>query len=292
MISAPESDVAQQNYPSASLYVVGTPIGNVCDIGLRALHVLSIADTIACEDTRNTAQLLTRYGLSKPLLTANQHNEREAAVALIERLSAGERVALVSDAGTPGVSDPGGRIVEMVHEKGFRVIPIPGPSAAVTALSASGNWSDEFYFVGFLPTKSSQRDTKLKELLRVTATLIFYEAPHRINETIEALSKVFEPSRKIVVARELTKLFEEIHRCSLADVAKWLGSNQNHQKGEFVLLLEGAPQSPDDELANAENVLKILLDECPLKQAVSLASKITGAKKNLLYERALQLRQD
>ena len=195
-------EVTQQIYPTGTLYVVATPIGNIGDISLRALHVLSLVDAIACEDTRNSGHLLTRYGLSKPLIAAHEHNEREVADKLIARLQAGERIALVSDAGTPAVSDPGARIVDAVRSAGLRVMPLPGASAAVTALSASGLLSDQFYFVGFLPAKPRQRDNTLLQLRAVTATLVFYEAPHRIVECANALAAAFEPTRQVVFARD------------------------------------------------------------------------------------------
>lgn len=285
------SEVAQQSYPSATLYVVATPIGNTADIGLRALHVLSTADAVACEDTRNTAHLLSRYGLSKELIAAHQHNEREAAQKILARLQAGQRIALVSDAGTPAVSDPGARIVDAVHAAGLRVMPLPGASAAVTALSASGLVQDCFQFVGFLPSKPKQREAALAALRETSSTLVFYEAPHRIVETVQAIASAFEPSRRIVFARELTKLFEQIYRCSLAEAEAWLLADPNRQKGEFVLVVEGAPQADGDQ-AEAERILRILLAECPLKQAASLAAQITGLKKNALYDRALQLKTE
>jgi 16S rRNA (cytidine1402-2'-O)-methyltransferase len=282
-------DVAQQIYPSATLYVVATPIGNAGDITLRAINVLAMADAVACEDTRNTAQLLQRYGLSKELIAAHEHNEREVAEKLIARLQAGQRIALASDAGTPAVSDPGARIVDAVRQAGLRVTPLPGASAAVSALSASGLVNDRFFFVGFLPAKNKQRESALLDLKSVTATLVFYEAPHRIVETITSLAAVFESSRQIVFARELTKLFEEIHRCTLAQAPAWIAADTHRQKGEFVILVEGAAPASDDD-AEADRVLAILLAECPVKQAASLAAQITGKKKNALYERALQLK--
>jgi 16S rRNA (cytidine1402-2'-O)-methyltransferase len=285
-------EVSRQNYPGSALYVVATPIGNIADIGLRALKILSLADAVACEDTRNTAQLLTRYGISKPLIAAHEHNEREAAVRLIERLHAGERIALVSDAGTPGVSDPGARIVDAVREAGLRVIPVPGASAAISALSASGLIDDRFYFVGFLPSKAKQREQALAALRPIDATLVLYEAPHRIADTLQALLAAFEPQRHIVLARELTKLFEEIHRCTLADAPAWLAADAHREKGEYVVLIEGAAPQEDADAAEAERVLKILLKECPVKQAAALAAQITGQKKNALYERALQLKDE
>jgi 16S rRNA (cytidine1402-2'-O)-methyltransferase len=284
--------VAEQIYPDSTLYVLATPIGNAADITLRALHVLTIADAVACEDTRNTAHLLGRYGLSKNLIAAHRHNEREVAEKLIARLQRGERIALVSDAGTPAVSDPGARIVDAVAAAGLRVIPVPGASAAIAALSASGLINDQFHFIGFLPAKARQRDAVLDALKTSTASLVFYEAPHRIIETVDALAAIFEPARRIVFARELTKLFEEIHRCELSDAAAWLAADTNRQKGEFVLLLEGASASADAEAAEAERILSILLQECSIKQAASLAAQITGQKKNALYDRALRMKAD
>ncbi len=279
-----------QAYPQATLYVIATPIGNVCDISVRALHVLALVDAIACEDTRNTGHLLTRYGVNKPLIAAHQHNEREVADKLIVRLQQGERIALVSDAGTPAVSDPGARIVDAVRAAGLRVMPLPGASAAIAALSASGLLNDQFYFVGFLPAKAKQREHALTPLLACPATLVFYEAPHRITDCVAALTAVFEPQRQIVFAREITKLFEETHRCALSDATAWLAADPHREKGEYVVLLEGAPQASDAGDAEAERILTILLAECPLKQAAALTAQITGRKKNALYERALQIK--
>jgi 16S rRNA (cytidine1402-2'-O)-methyltransferase len=283
-------ELALQIYPLSALYVVATPIGNAGDITLRALNALALADAVACEDTRNTAHLLTRYGLSKELIAAHEHNEREAADKLILRLQAGQRIALVSDAGTPAVSDPGARIVDAVRAAGLRVIPLPGASAAVAALSASGLVNDRFFFVGFLPAKTKQRDTALQELANVAATLVFYEAPHRITETVDALAAAFEPTRQIVFARELTKLFEEVHRCTLEQAVAWVAADANRQKGEYVILVEGAATTVNADDAETDRILAILLAECPVKQAASLAAQITGKKKNALYDRALQLK--
>ncbi|QAU33201.1 16S rRNA (cytidine(1402)-2'-O)-methyltransferase [Janthinobacterium sp. 17J80-10] len=286
-----QDEIARQTYPGATLYVVATPIGNVGDISLRALNVLALADAVACEDTRNTAQLLARYGLSKTLLAAHEHNEREIADKLIVRLQAGQRIALVSDAGTPAVSDPGARIVDAVRAAGLRVMPLPGASAVLAALAASGLVNDRFHFIGFLPAKAKQRDTVLESLRHETATVVLYEAPHRIVDTVTALAAIFGPARQVVLARELTKLFEEIHRCPLGQALAWLDADSHRQKGEFVLLLEGAPHAPEEGAAEAERILKILLAECPVKQAAALAAQITGQKKNALYERALQLKE-
>lgn len=281
-----------QSFPPSALYVVATPIGNMVDISLRALKVLQLADAIGCEDTRNTSQLLSRYGLSKSLFAAHQHNEREVTGKIIQRLRAGERIALVSDAGTPAISDPGARIVDSVLDAGLRVIPIPGASAAVSALCAGGLVSDQFYFAGFLPAKSKQREATLAGLSALSATLVLYEAPHRIRETVDALMKVFGPQRRIVFARELTKLFEQMHRCPLSEAGAWLDADSNHQRGEFVLLIEGAPVAGDNDDAEAERILKILLEECPVSQAAALAARITGQKKNALYDIALRLSKE
>lgn len=282
-------EASQQTYPTATLYIVATPIGNIADITVRALHLLSIVDAIACEDTRHTAQLLARYGLSKNLLAAHEHNERAVAAQLIAKLQAGERIALVSDAGTPAVSDPGARIVDAVRNAGCRVMPLPGPCAAIGALSCSGLLDEQFYFVGFLPNKAKQRHTTLEKLRTLNATLVFYEAPHRIRDTIQALMDVFEPTRRIVLARELTKLFEETHRCTLDTALNWLNHHAQREKGEFVVLLEGASSASDESQARAEHILSILLTECSVKQAAHLTAQITGEKKNRLYELALKL---
>jgi 16S rRNA (cytidine1402-2'-O)-methyltransferase len=283
------TEASQQTYPGSALYVLATPIGNVCDMTLRALHVLTIANAVACEDTRNTSHLLTRYGISQTLIAAHQHNEREAAGKIIARLQQGERIALVSDAGTPAVSDPGARIVAAVRAAGLTVVPLPGASAAVAALSVSGLVNDTFYFIGFLPNRSRQRENVLLKHARDSATLVFYEAPHRIVDTVDALLQAFGPQRQIILARELTKLFETIHCCALVDAPAWLAADLNRQRGEFVILVEGAPADADTD-TDAERVLQILLAELPLKQAAALAAQITGQKKSVFYERALQIR--
>jgi len=283
-------EAAQQSYPTATLYVVATPIGNVTDITLRALHVRLLADVVACEDTRKTGALLTRFGLNKQMVAAHQHNEREAADKLVARLRAGERVALVSDAGTPAVSDPGARIVDAVRAAGLNVVPVPGASAAIAALSASGLVNDRFHFVGFLPAKARQRESELSTLKSMAATLVIYEAPHRIVDCVEALAAVLEPTRQVVFARELSKLFEEIHRCPVGEALAWVKADANRERGEFVVLVEGATQDSDADDAEAERILNILLAECSVKQATSLAAQITGKKKNALYERALEIK--
>lgn len=280
-------ELTRQQFPERALYVVATPIGNIADLSARAVTVLSMVDAIACEDTRNSGALLTRLGLSRPLLAVHEHNEREAAHKIVQRLEAGERIALISDAGTPAISDPGARLVDAVLDAGLQVVPIAGPSAVVAALSAGGLISDQFHFVGFLPGKDKQRDALLSRLAASDETLVFYEAPHRIVETVTAMSRAFGPERRIVFARELSKLFEQIHRCQLADAPAWLAADAHRQRGEFVLLIEAAPSNMDSARAEAERVLDILLERMSVSEAATLAARITGEKKNGLYEIAL-----
>jgi 16S rRNA (cytidine1402-2'-O)-methyltransferase len=286
-ITALAAEIEQQSFPDGTLYVVATPIGNMGDISLRALKALSLCSAIACEDTRKTGQLLARLDIDKPLLSAHQHNEREVAEKIIHRLKAGERIALVSDAGTPAISDPGARIVDAVITAGLRIIPIAGISAAVAALSVSGLIGDQFHFVGFLPAREKQRETVLRSLQHSLATLVFYEAPHRIADTIAVMARVFEPSRQVVIGRELSKVFEQIHRCPVSEAPQWLASDSNHQRGEFVVLIEAANAGDNDKLDDAIRVLDILLEACSVSQAAALASRITGMKKNQLYDLAL-----
>ena len=270
-----------------ALYVVATPIGNLRDITLRALDVLAAADVLAAEDTRNTAHLLTHHGISaNRLIAVHQHNERGAAEKIIALLQAGQSVAFVSDAGTPAVSDPGALLVQAVRHAGLRVIPIPGASAAMAALSAAGLNEPHFLFYGFLPNKSAARRTALLSLANYPFTLVFYEAPHRIVECVADLCGVLGGERQIVLAREISKLFETIHACALHDAESWLKSDTNRQRGEFVVLVSGAIPQPGLS-ADTLGTLTKLLDELPLKQAVQLAAKITGASRNELYQRAL-----
>lgn len=273
---------------SAVLYVVPTPLGNLSDITRRAEEVLRTVPWVAAEDTRHSAPLLKHLGAGARLLPAHEHNEREAAARIVERLQAGESVALVSDAGTPAISDPGTRIVAQVREAGFPVVPLPGPCAAVTALSAAGLAEPHFLFYGFLPVKAAQRRQALEELRPLPYALVFYEAPHRVLEAVEDLAAVLG-DRTLVIAKELTKLFETIYACPLAEGAAWLRADPNHQKGEFVLLVSGAKEEGD--AGESDRVLKILLAEgLPVKQVAKIAAAITGAAKNALYDRALQLK--
>ena len=276
-----------------ALYVVATPIGNLKDVTLRALEVFRQVDVIAAEDTRDTSRLLNHYNIdAKRLLALHEHNEQRTAPQIVGELRKGKSVALASDAGTPAFSDPGARVVRAVREAGFPVVPIPGANAAAAALSASGFADPHFLFFGFLPSKPSERRRALEALASLPYTLVFYEAPHRVVEAIDDLRSGLGGARRVVIARELTKLFESIHECALAEAGEWLAANADRVKGEFVLIVEGAPPDEDAEAAEARRTLEILLGELPVKQAAALAAKITGARKNELYALALQLRRE
>jgi 16S rRNA (cytidine1402-2'-O)-methyltransferase len=273
---------------SGTLYVVATPIGNLGDITQRAISTLQLVDAIAAEDTRHTVGLLRHLGISKPLLAVHEHNEQQSAQGLIKRLQAGESIALVTDAGTPAVSDPGALVVQGVRQAGLAVVPIPGVSAVITALSAAGITQSGFYFEGFLPASGSQRRKRLEILKTLPTTLVFYEAPHRIVECVTDLAAVLGGHRQLTLARELTKTFETIHTCGLAEAVAWLQADPNQQRGEFVLLLHADVQEKAEGLDEETlRILQRLLQELPLKQAVALATDITGQKKNELYEAAL-----
>ena len=276
-----------------ALYVVATPIGNLSDITLRALEVLAAADVVAAEDKRNTAHLLSHHGISaKKLIAVHQHNERGAVEKVISLLKSGQSVAFVSDAGTPAVSDPGALLVQATLAADLRVIPVPGASAAIAALSASGLAETHFLFYGFLPNKSAARRSTLQTQIAHPYILVFYEAPHRILECVADLQAVFGAEREIVFAREITKLFESIHRCSLGTALDWLNSDPNNQRGEFVLLVSAASLQTEGLDTDSEHTLAVLLEELPLKQAAQLAAKITGANRSELYQRALQIKRD
>ena len=272
---------------SATLFIVATPIGNLADITLRALETLKSVAAIACEDTRHARRLLDHYGIRTPLMALHEHNERAAAEKLIAQLSAGHDLALIADAGTPGISDPGARAIETVRRAGFRVSPLPGANAAIAALSASG-FTGPFCFVGFLPAKPGARRAALERLKALPTTLVFHEAPHRIEETVADLVALFEPEREIVIARELTKLFEQIERMPLPAAPAWLAADENRRRGEFVLLVSAPPPRTGID-AESERILKLLLAELPVKQAAKLASAITHLPKNALYARALEM---
>jgi len=276
-----------------TLYVVATPIGNLQDITLRALEVLKTVDVVAAEDTRHTSHLLSHFAIQKKLIAVHEHNEQKSAQILLERLRAGETIALVTDAGTPGISDPGAIVVDVLREAGVKVVPVPGASAVIAALSASGITANGYVFYGFLPASGSQRRKTLEALKGYSSTLVFYEAPHRIIECVEDLAKVLGGERRVTIARELTKTFETFHRCVLQDAKGWLESDPNQQRGEFVLLVEAAAVVEEADITeDAERILRLLLADLPLKQAVKLATEITGVKKNILYEFALKLKDE
>lgn len=275
----------------ATLYVVATPIGNLGDITLRALEVLKATDIIAAEDTRITIRLLNRHGIAGKLVAVHEHNERRAAERVTGLLAEGKTVALVSDAGTPGIADPGAQVVAAVRAAGYAVIPIPGPNAAAAVLSASGFEASRFLFCGFLPARTAERRRELAGLVAQTALLVFYEAPHRVADSVADLCAAFGGARHIVIARELTKIHETLHRCRLDEAAAWLEADDNHRRGEFVLVVEGAAaaESPSSAL-DVEAVLKTLLGELPVKQAVALSVQLTGGNRNALYKLALALK--
>ncbi len=276
-----------------TLYVVATPIGNLGDMTLRAVETLKHVDAIAAEDTRHTSGLLAHFGISKKLIAVHEHNEHQSAERLLVLLQSGESVALVADAGTPGVSDPGAIVVAAVRKAGVKVSPVPGASALIAAISASGIVENGFLFHGFLPASGSARKKALTQLKSQSSTIVLYEAPHRILDSVADLADILGGNRCITFAREVTKTFETFHRCLLNDALDWLEADSNQQRGEFVLLIESAPIVVQEGLAeNTERVLKLLLAELPLKQAVKLAVNITGEKKNTLYEWALTFKNN
>lgn len=273
-------------HATPALYVVATPLGNRQDMTFRALAVLRAVDLVACEDKRHSQRLFDSHGLTPHTYALHEHNEQEGATRIIARLQQGQHVAFVSDAGTPAVSDPGARLVARVQEAGFAVIPVPGPCAAIAAMSASGLTASRFQFVGFLPPKSAARRASIEALRGLEAALVFYEAPHRVLECIEDLVAILEPEREIVVCRELTKMFEQIVRMRLSEAIEWIKADSNRERGEFVLLL-GPPPVSEGVPPEAQRVLKLLLAEMPLKSAAKLVAEITGVNKNALYELAL-----
>ncbi|RRJ85352.1 16S rRNA (cytidine(1402)-2'-O)-methyltransferase [Aestuariirhabdus litorea] len=276
----------------ATLYVVATPIGNLEDISARAIRVLGEVDLIAAEDTRHSARLLDHLGVSTPMLAYHDHNERERSGRLLDRIAAGESVALISDAGTPLISDPGYHLVSEARQRGIRVVPVPGASAMIAALSVAGLPSDRFQFEGFLPAKRGARRQRIEQLASAEATWIFYESTHRILDCMEDLVELLGDDRELVVAREISKTFETIQGGPVAEVLEWMRGDSNQQRGEFVVLVRGAPaQSGQDEVdPETRRMLEILLEELPLKQASALASRISGVRKKALYQLALQLK--
>ncbi len=291
LVQAAAEAAGSQQYPVPALYVVATPIGNLADLTLRALHVLAIADAIACEDTRHSAALLRHYGIGKPLVAVHEHNERAAAAAVIDRLARGERVAYVSDAGTPAVSDPGAALVAAVRAAGFPIVPIPGASSALAALSVAGDASPGgFRFVGFLPARGKERTAALEMCAEAPATQVLFEAPHRIESLAAALALACA-DRTMTLCRELTKQFETVATMPASDLPPWLAADANRARGEFVVVLHGrAGGEPALVAGSHDKLLAPLLAALPLKQAVALAAEIGGAPRNELYARALEMK--
>jgi 16S rRNA (cytidine1402-2'-O)-methyltransferase len=273
-----------------ALYVVATPLGNLQDITLRALEVLKSVDFVAAEDTRVTRILLERHGIGTRLLALHEHNEARAAEHVIGLLREGKSLALVTDAGTPAISDPGALLVRRAREAGLRVIPVPGPSALVTLLSVAGLEDGRFLFVGFAPAQPAARRRLFDELRDLRYALVLYEAPHRVRECLRDLTDALGTQRRLILGRELTKLHESVHALPLGEAVEWLEGDPNRTKGEFVLVVEPAPERRDAQAEEGERVLAILLESLPLKQAVQLAAQITDAKRNALYQRALELK--
>ena len=278
---------------NGALYIVATPIGNLGDMTARAVEVLRGVTLIAAEDTRHSAGLLRHFGIATPCQAFHEHNERQQAEKLIERLRQGDSVALISDAGTPLLSDPGYHLVRAAHAAGVQVIPVPGASAVLAALAASGLPTDRFAFEGFLPAKGAARRERLTALRDEPRTLLFYESPHRLLASLAEMAAVFGGAREAVLAREMTKLYETIRKDTLEGLSRWVQEDLQQQKGECVIVVQGAPPMADRDAAerDAQRLLKILLEELPLKQAVALAAKISGGKKNRLYQWALNAEQ-
>ena len=275
-----------------SLYVVATPIGNLRDLTLRALDILRSADVIAAEDTRVTAKLLSHYGIATRPRALHAHNEASRSEALLADLAAGRSIALVSDAGTPAISDPGAKLVRACADAGHRVVPIPGANAIASAVSAAGLAAERFAFIGFLPTQAKARDDLLAAFAGLSIALVFYEAPHRVTETVARLADALGGERTLVIARELTKTFEAITRLPLGDAAHWIAEDANRSRGEFVLIVDAPAHAPKADLlpAEADRVLKLLLGELPPARAARVAAALTGAPRDVLYARALALR--
>ena len=276
---------------SAQLFVVATPIGHLDDMSYRAIDVLKSVSLIAAEDTRTSAQLMKHFNISTPLTACHEHNESNKIDILVQKLLNGEDMALISDAGTPLISDPGFKLVRAAQANGIRVIPVPGACAAIAALSAVGLPSDRFSFEGFLPSKATQRISQLEKLKNETQTLIFYEAPHRILDSVKNMAEVFGEDRPVGFAREITKTFETIKKMTLKELVSFIENDRNQEKGEIVVLVGGAPQEKDLEQDKLDDLLKRLLQDLSVKAASQLAADLTGIKKKVAYQRALELTQ-
>ncbi|RZG89985.1 16S rRNA (cytidine(1402)-2'-O)-methyltransferase [Acinetobacter pittii] len=276
---------------SAQLFVVATPIGHLDDMTFRAIDILKSVSIVAAEDTRQSAQLFKHYNISTQLTACHDHNESNKIEQLVQKLLAGDDIALISDAGTPLISDPGFKLVRAAQEHGIRVVPVPGACAAIAALSAVGLPSDRFSFEGFLPSKASQRISQLEKLKNETQTLIFYEAPHRILECVKNMAEVFGEDRPVGFAREITKTFETIKKMTLKDLVSFIENDHHQEKGEIVLVIGGAPEKTDLEQEKLDELLKRLLQDLSVKAASQLAADLTGVKKKVAYQRALELTQ-
>jgi 16S rRNA (cytidine1402-2'-O)-methyltransferase len=272
---------------SPCLYIVPTPIGNLSDITLRAIEVLKSVDCIAAEDTRHSGILLQHLDAKAPMLALHDHNEQQRAGVLIQRIQQGQSIALISDAGTPLISDPGYHLVKACRDAGVKVVPLPGPCAAITALSAAGLPTDRFVFEGFLPAKEKGKEDRLQALADETRTMVFYESPRRVVDTLESMQKVFG-DRLVVAARELTKTFETIHALPLSEMIPWLQEDENRTRGEFVLMVAGKTENSDDIPAEVQRTLTLLMKDLPLKKAAALTAEIYGVKKNALYAWGLE----
>lgn len=272
------------------LYIVATPIGNLEDISPRAVRVLKEVDGIAAEDTRHSRRLLSHYAIETPLCACHEYNEDEVTGQLLDRLMSGESLALITDAGTPLISDPGYRLVHAARKQGIVVTPVPGPSALTAALSVSGLPTDRFVFEGFLPARHQARMTRLEALARESRTLVFYESSHRIVDSLEDMTRVFGPDRTAVVAREMTKVFEQVQGDRLAGLMEWLGADPDHRKGEFVVLVAGDRSEKGDLTADDLQLLEALLPELAVKKAAALAARITGKRKKDFYAAAIRMK--
>jgi len=274
---------------SGTLFIVATPIGNLEDITHRALRLLAEVDLIAAEDTRHSQRLLQHYDISTRLTSLHDHNESQRAIQLIEKLKQGQNIALISDAGTPLISDPGYGLVSQCRKAGVNVVPLPGPCAAITALCAAGLATDKFKFEGFLPVKAVAKQQALQRLLTETSTSVFYESPRRVADTVKQVVAELGENRQMVVAKELTKTFETFYSGTALDCLTWLEADTNHQRGEFVLMIAGEKQDQSEVSADALNLLKLLIKELPLKKAAALTAEQYGLKKNQLYQLGLEL---
>ena len=274
---------------AATLYVVATPIGNLADLTERAVQVLNGVDLIACEDTRHTLKLLQHLGIRKPLISVHDHNERDRIDQVVGHLEAGRSIALVSDAGTPLISDPGYPLVNALRGRDYAVVPVPGASALVTALSAAGLPTDRFIFEGFLPHKSGARRERLDELRNEARTLVYYESRHRILDTLADMQEIFGADRHSCIARELTKTFESYYSGTLEQVSEIVAADDNHQKGEFVVMVAGNPAPEPSSAVDIERLFKLLLVELPPKKAAAVIAELTGENKKCLYQKALEI---